>query len=127
MAETKKLGIWMDHASARLMEFPINSDETKTIDANFTHQEKEHDLAKGEYRMHTHEQHQQAEYYKKLGEVIKNYESVLLFGPTEAKSELVNILRKNHLFEKVKIEVKTVDKMTENQEHAFVKEYFSRR
>ena len=71
------------------------------------------------------EQHEQAAYYKQLSAIIKNYDPVLLFGPTEAKTELLNILRADHHFEKIKIEVKQTDKMTDNQQHAFVKEYFS--
>ena len=46
------------------------------------------------------------------------------FGPTNAKTELLNMLRTDHHFDKIDIEVKNTDKMTENQEHAFVKEYF---
>ena len=117
----------MDHANAHLMEFTTDPIETTIITSKFTHQEKEHSLSKSEALMHHKEQHQQAEYYKEIGEVIKKYEEVLLFGPTDAKVELLNLLRKDHLFEKIKIETKQTDKMTENQEHAFVKEYFSKR
>jgi len=125
MKTEKKLGIWMDHTNAHLMEFTSKPIETKTIESKFTHQAKEHSLHKGENVMNHREQHQQAEYYKKLGEVIKNYNEVLLFGPTEAKDELHNVLKADHHFEKVKIETKHADKMTENQQHAFVKEYFA--
>jgi hypothetical protein len=127
MATAKNIGIWMDHANAHLMEFTTDPIETTIITSKFTHQEKEHSLSKSEALMHHKEQHQQAEYYKEIGEVIKKYEEVLLFGPTDAKVELLNLLRKDHLFEKIKIETKQTDKMTENQEHAFVKEYFSKR
>jgi hypothetical protein len=126
MKAEKKLGIWMDHASAHLMEFTSNPIETKTIKSEFTHQVKEFSLSKSENLMHNKEQHEQADYYKKLGEVIKNYEEVILFGPTEAKVELYNVLHTNQLFSKIKIEVKQADKMTENQQHAFVREYFSK-
>ncbi len=57
--------------------------------------------------------------------MIKDYDEVLLFGPTDAKTELFNILKENRQFEKIKIEVKPADNMTENQEEAFVKEYFN--
>lgn len=116
----------MDHSSAHLMEFTTDPIETKTIASKFTHEEKEHSLDKSEHLMHNKEQHQQSEYYKKLGEAIKNYEEVILFGPTDAKVELFNILRADHRFEKTKIEIKQTDKMTENQQHAFVREHFSR-
>jgi hypothetical protein len=75
--------------------------------------------------MHNKEQHQQSEYYKKIGEIIKDYKEVILFGPTEAKTELFNILKADHLFENIKIEIKQTDKMTENQQHAFVKNHFN--
>ena len=125
MKTLKKLGVWMDHSKAHLTEFKTDPIETKTVESKFTHQAKEHSLSKGENVMHNREQHQQAEYYKKLSAVIRNYDEVVLFGPTEAKNELLNVLKADHHFEKVKIETKHADKMTENQQHAFVKEYFS--
>ncbi len=125
MTTAKNLGIWMDHSSAHLMEF-TDTIETKTIDSKFTHEAKEQSLDKSENLMHNKEQHQQSEYYKKLGEIIKNYEDVILFGPTDAKVELFNILRADHLFAKIKIEIKQTDKMTEHQQHAFVRDHFSK-
>jgi|ERR1035437_1434276 nitrogenase subunit NifH len=124
---TKNLGIWMDHSSAHLMEFTTDPIETKIITSKFTHQEKENSLGKSENLMHNKEQHQQSEYYKELGEHIKNYEEVILFGPTDAKVELFNVLRADHRFAKTKIEIKQADKMTENQQHAFVRKHFSGR
>ncbi len=117
----------MDHANAHLMEFTTDPIITTTMDSNFTHEDKEQSLGKSENLMHQKEQHRQSEYYKKLGETIRNYESVILFGPTDAKVELYNVLRADHRFAKIKIEIKQADKMTENQEHAFVKEHFSKR
>jgi DNA-binding LytR/AlgR family response regulator len=127
MTTAKRIGIWMDHASAHVMEFTIDPIETKTIISKFTHEEKEQSLNKSENLMHNKEQHQQAEYYKKLGETIRNYGEVLLFGPTDAKVELFNILKKDHLFSSIKIEIEQTGKMTENQQHAFVKSHFSSR
>ena len=125
MTATKKLGIWMDHSNAHLMEFENAASGSKTIASPFTHEVKQDTLEKGEKAMHHKEQHEQAAYYKQLGEVIKNYEEVLLFGPTDAKSELLNVLKTDHHFDNIKIEVKQADKMSENQQHAFVREYFS--
>ncbi|HUZ61012.1 MAG TPA: hypothetical protein VMU83_19720 [Hanamia sp.] len=125
MTKTKNLGIWMDHASAHVMEIadPI---VTNIVVSESTHEEKEKTLQKGESMMHNKEQQQQGEYYKSLCETIKNYDDVLLFGPTDAKVELLNILKADLSFSKIKIEIRQTDKMTENQEHAFVREYFSK-
>lgn len=122
----KKIGIWMDHSNANLMELTTAPIQTKTIASEFTHEEKEVTLEKGEKSMHHKEQHLQAAYYKKLSTLILGYDEVLIFGPTTAKDELLNTMKANHLFEKIKIEVKQADKMTENQQHAFVQNYFSK-
>jgi hypothetical protein len=120
------LGIWMDHSSAHLMEFTVDPIETTTLKSKFTHGEKEESFGKSENVMHNKEQHQQREYYKDLIAVIRNYTAVVLFGPTDAKTELLNLIRQDHNLEKIKIEVKQTDKLTENQQHAFVKDYFSK-
>ena len=127
MKTAKSLGIWMDHSSARLIEFTTDPMAATIIESAFTSEEKGASLEKSENVMHNKEQHEQAAFYKKLGEAIKHYESVLLFGPTKAKTELLNVLKADHNFEKVKIEVKQTDKLTDNQQFAFVKEYFSGR
>lgn len=74
--------------------------------------------------MQNKEQHETASYYKKISEVISTCTDVLLFGSTNAKTELHNLLRANHLFNDVKIEVRTTDKLDDNQMQTIVKEYF---
>lgn len=122
--ERKYIGIWMDHASANLMELTSSDMKIETIDSQFTHGEKKETLHKGEKAMHHKEQHEESAYYKKIAAVIENYDEVLIFGPTDAKNELLNLLKTDHHFDKKKIETRQADKMTENQQHAFVKEYF---
>lgn len=124
MIIAKKLGVWMDHANAHLIEFTGEPEQSKDIMSKFTHEEKEHSLGESEKLMHNKEKHGQSEYYKKIGEVIRNYDDVLLFGPTEAKTELFNLLNADHLFAKIRIIVKPADKMNDQQQHAFVKKYF---
>ena len=127
MTTARNLGIWMDHSSAHLMEFTTDPIKTNIILSEFTHEEKEAALNKSENLMHNKEQHQQSKYYKKLGDSIKDYDEVFLFGPTDAKMELLNFLRTDNKYSKIKITMKQTDKMTENQEHAFVREHFSKR
>jgi len=124
---SKKIGIWLDHASAHLTEFTSMHYKTQVIESSFTRQVKEDGRDKCETLMHQKEQHLEAEYYDKLGAIIRNHDEVLLFGPTSAKDELFNILRADHLFDKIEIEVQRTDKMTEAQQQAFVKEYFSKK
>lgn len=123
MKNEKCLGIWMDHSHANLMEFTA-SGEVKDIPFKFSNSNKHH-VGMSEDIIHNREQHNQMDFYKHLEDVIKKYDVVLLFGPTNAKAELKNHLKTDHHFDKIKIEVKASDKMTENQQHAFVKDYFS--
>lgn len=125
MSTAKKIGIWMDHAHAHLMEY-ANPIVTTVISSESTHEEKEFTLQKGESFMQRNNQQQEAAYYKKIADVIKGYDEVLLFGPTNARVELLNILKADLHFSKIKIETQSSDKMTENQQHAFVRDYFSK-
>ncbi len=127
MSNAAALGIWMDHQNANLIEWTTPTMKTTTLTSKFTHQDKEHSLGESEKLMHNKEQHVQKEFYKHLGEVIKNYKEVLLFGPTNAKTELLNTLKSDHQFSDVRFQVLPADKMTENQQHAFVKDHFSKR
>ena len=116
----------MDHSTANLLEFPMNALKAKSIESKFTHQKKEESLAKSENLMHNKEQHLQYEYYKKLGDEILNYEEIILFGPTDAKVELFNVLSEDGRFVKIKIEIQDTDKMSENQQYTYVNDYFSK-
>jgi hypothetical protein len=125
MTIEKKLAIWMDHASAHAIEYPGDESITGSITSEFTATEKKETLEKSEHSMHNKEQHQQSEYYKELGKWIINYDYVLLFGPTGAKSELLNHLRTDHRFDKIKIVTKNADKMDIHEQQKFVKNYFT--
>lgn len=127
MTNAKYLGIWMDHSSAHLSEFSKDAMETKIMASDFSHEDKTSTLDRSEHVMHNKEQHQQKNFYKQLGEVIRNYKEVIIFGPTDAKSELSNYLQADHRFENVKIETQSADKMTEHQQHELVREHFTKR
>ena len=107
MTTAKNLAIWMDHSNAHLMEFT-----TVPVTMNI---------------FHNRSQQEPSEFYKKLGDVIKNYQNVLLFGPLNAKAELITMLKADHQFEKIRLETKDSDKMSQNKQHDFVREHFSHR
>jgi hypothetical protein len=124
MKNINQLGIWMDHSNAYLMELTNDIIVTKRIVSELTNHDAEFNFYKGEKLIHKKEQHLQLSYYKKLSNVIKKYKDVVLFGPTDAKNELLNLIRNDHLFEGIKIETINSDKMTEEQMHTFIREYF---
>lgn len=126
MKAKKKLGIWMNHSIAHLVEFTSNTFEVKTIEKKPIRQEKKQPLAKSFSLTHNKGQQELSSYYKKLTDVIKNYKRVILFGPTNAKIELFDVLSEDEQFVKIKIEIKETDKMTEDQKSSFVADYFSK-
>lgn len=125
MKKNKQIGVWMDHSNAIMAEISNGAVEYKSIVSEFTSEEKELSLKKNENLMHNKEQQQQSAYYKKITEFLRDFNEVILFGPTSAKNELMNLLKADHHFDSIKIEVKTADKMSSMQIHDFVKKYFS--
>ena len=115
----------MDHSTAHVMELSNNSIITNTIESKPKPLIDPQKMYKDESHTLNKEQNQLSAYFKKISEVIKEYEEVILFGPTEAKNELLNLLSENHQFDKIKIEIKPADKMTGIERVAFVKEYFN--
>ena len=74
--------------------------------------------------MHNKEQQLHEAYFKEISEVILNYDHVLLFGPTNAKSELHNYMNKDLHFKDIIVDIESADKMTDNEKEAFVRKHF---
>ena len=110
MTTIKKAGIWMDNASAHTFEFTDEVKKVDTVESDFTSQIRGEVLSKGESHMHNKEQGKQAEFYKKISQYILQYVEVLLFGPTNAKSELLNILKEYHLMIRSKLKLNPLKK-----------------
>jgi len=122
MKNIKQMGIWMDHSNAILMELTNETIVTHSIISESSRPENEHGAIMQGKPLQNKEQ--RISYFKKLSDSIRKYQEVVLFGPTDAKNELLNLLKTDHLFENIKIEAKNSDKMTDNQMHAFIREYF---
>jgi hypothetical protein len=124
MIRIKQLAIFMNDINALLMELYNHMIVSRNI--VFRSRENE-EYIEHEYFMPSYysdkQQHQSA-YYKELGDIIKNYEQVVLFGPTETKNELFKQLEADHCFKGIKIELVKTDKMTNTQIHDFVLEYY---
>jgi len=125
METTKKIGIWMDHATADLIALNLENKQ-QYIQSKFSFDDKEEALKKGEKHMHTKEKQLHQSYYKEIADEILNYGHVLLFGPTDAKLELRNYLSKDTHFKNVRIDVESTDKLTDKQKDAFVKNHFAK-
>jgi hypothetical protein len=63
-------------------------------------------------------------YYDAVIATIRDAESIMLFGPGEAKGELKERLERSNLGGRI-VSIETVDKMTDRQIKAKVRQYFS--
>ena len=59
---TKRLGIYMDHLHANLLDLTTGTMETSHVNSTFTQEEKVDTLEKSEAMMHHAEQHEEANY-----------------------------------------------------------------
>ena len=64
-------------------------------------------------------------YYDDINGYIRDADSILIFGPGEAKGELEKRLKSKNLNHGI-VSVETTDKLTDPQIAAKVREYFSR-
>jgi stalled ribosome rescue protein Dom34 len=119
----KYVGIWMDNAHAHLVHIDAES-ENHSFTSKFSADVKNEALNKSEKLMHHKEQQMQASYYKEIAGEILKYTNVLLFGPTNAKDELRHFLLNDVQFKDIKVDVLAADKMTDNQQIAFVKKLY---
>ncbi|MBK9688474.1 MAG: hypothetical protein IPO65_12265 [Saprospiraceae bacterium] len=121
----KKLGVWMDHAQAYFIKYYENGNRTRVKTINNPHHGEARSHRQGEKMEHNKEQQDQKAYFKSLTNEMMTYDEILLFGPTDAKVELLNKLREDPHFDQKEIHVQQADKMTDNQQQAFVFDFFS--
>jgi hypothetical protein len=131
---TTKAGIWIDHRKAVIVTLSPEGDHTTLIDSNVEkHLERGGDSPlKGRYearQVPADDSRQRALtgelniYYDAVIAVIRDYGSLLIFGPGEAKVELHKRLLKMKLGARVAA-VETEDKMTDRQVMAKLRTHF---
>lgn len=124
MQTIKKIAVYMDHFMANIIEYTDKAEVVKTIKSEFNQFEKEKILQKGESQLLNKDQDVQQEFYLKLRDQLFNYDAVLLFGSTNAKIELLNILQTDTKFGNVDITLKNTGKLSSSQQIEFVNDCF---
>ena len=126
----KEIGLWIDHRKAVVVIVSDEGEEVKEITSNM---EKHVRFASGnsedgsseDVRDRQFENHLNS-YYDEVIAVISGGDSIQIFGPGEAKGELKKRLERKELGERV-VSIETVDKMTDRQIAAKIRENFSKR
>ena len=127
-------GLWIDHRKAVIVIVSAEEEETIEIRSNVEKQpgrfEGVRSTAPYEAQMVKADDSREREftghldhYYAEVIAAIREAESILIFGPGEAKGELKNHLDHAKLGGNI-IALETIDKMTDRQIAAKVREYF---
>jgi len=130
----KKVGLWIDHRKAIIVAITDEGEEIELIISKVEKQLRRSGDSplKGSYelqqvpaessRQRTFTGHINI-YYDAVIACIRDAESIMIFGPGEAKGELKTRLERNNLGGRIE-EIETVDKMTDRQIAAKVREHF---
>jgi hypothetical protein len=124
MIKIKQLAIFMDDTNALLMELYNHMIVSRNIVFRSRENEEYIDYTYSVPFKSTDEQWHHWAYYKELGDIIRNYQQVVLFGPVGTKEGLYKLLEADHYFKNTKIELVNTNIMTEFQIHDFVLEYY---
>lgn len=132
-SEIRKIGIWMDHKEAKLVD-PDNSESNfpKIVSKLKSRERISGESADGiklggfrssnnEFSKHEKEQNAMHAYYKLLADRLLDYDEILIFGPTTARQEFYNYLVGEHNFANKSIKTVDGNYLTDNQLKAFVK------
>jgi stalled ribosome rescue protein Dom34 len=122
----RKVGLWIDHKKAVIFSLSDEGAEIKRISSEM---EKHVRFSGGAQEESGEDQRDKRftghlnKYYDEVISYIRNAESILIFGPGEAKRELKERLENEKLHGNI-VGVETVDKMTDNQIVAKVRQRF---
>ena len=123
-------GIWIDHRAAFIVFVDEGDEETKRITSDVEKHVRFSGRAASEEGSADDQRDKQfaahlASYYDEVIAHVRDAESILLFGPGEAKGELEKRLTSKGLGERI-VGIETTDKMTDRQIVARVREHFRR-
>ena len=122
-----EVGLWIDHRQAVIVIVTYEGEEIRRITS---HMEKHVRFASGSSEDGSAEDVRDRQfashlggYYEKVVSCIRDAESIQIFGPGEAKGELEQRLESEGLKGRI-VGIETVDKMTDRQIAAKVREHF---
>jgi hypothetical protein len=124
----KEIGLWIDHRKAIIVTITAEGEDVKKITSNmekhvrFTNGNGSEDGSSEDVRDRKFGNHLNS-YYDEVLAVVRDADSIQIFGPGEAKGELGKHLEHAGLKAKI-LALETVDKMTDHQIAAKVREHF---
>ena len=130
----RKVGLWIDHRNAVIVFLAGEEEEIQLVRSNVEKQIRraagsrsggsfESQAVQSDGRQQRAFTRHLNTYYNEVISCIRDAESILIFGPGEAKGELKKHLEHQRLGERI-VGIETTDKMTDPQITAKVRQYF---
>ena len=121
----KQVGLWIDHKETVIVTVTGKIEETTQIASNVEKHVRHSggDEFTAEDRLDRRFLDHLSKYYDEVISHIRDAESILIFGPGEAKGEFVKRLQSEDLGGRI-VGVETADKMTDRQIAARVRQHF---
>jgi stalled ribosome rescue protein Dom34 len=120
----KTMGLWIDHSKAVIVFVEGQEEEIKLISAKDEKQHRQSGVSMPADDIRQRELTGQLNsYYDEVVSCIRDAESILIFGPGEAKGELKKRLEKDNLGGRI-VGIEPADKMTDPQIVAKVRGQF---
>ena len=120
---TRQIAIWVDHQEAILAKFQ-NEQLTREEEIDSEVSPRTHGGGWSQHRIEAHRHEQLNHFYDEVVEHLGTVDRILILGPGQAKHELrARIEHHKGLRGKV-VDLKTTDKITEEQFIQEAKEYF---
>jgi len=124
---TTKVGLWIDHRQAVIVILTDEGEEIERIDSNMGKHVRfaggSSDDGSAEDMRDRQFTSRLSQYYDEIISRIRDAESILILGPGEAKGELAKRLEGEALGGRI-VGIETVDKMTDRQIAAQVRQRF---
>ena len=114
----------MDYTSAQIYENATGEFLLTSMESNFYLPLKKKGEANSESPIHNEKNQTDQAFYNDLLLLIKDYDEAVLFGPTQAKTALFDLIKASPECNNLYIQTLEADKMTTEQMKAFVKTHF---
>jgi len=131
----QSVGLWIDHRKAIVVTIKNDKEFMRVIESNVEPRVRlaggsrtatpygPQEVASESKRDERYRHHLDA-YYHEVIQVIRDADSILIFGPGEAKGELKKAIEESRELGRRIVGVESADKMTQRQIAARVRDYF---
>lgn len=132
----KKIGIWLDHAHALLINIGTTPITTERLYAKVLTTQEDGENGRpirlgnfrstnNEHHAHQREQDRERKFFKEISKELLPFDEILITGPTTAQEELLHVLQEDPHFSEKRMTMSSCGYETEPEVVDRVKKFFS--